>query len=157
MTRRGVAPVIRPYAADDFDACVRLLASLPEWRDLPESVRNYASVLGAMPVWVATAGTRVDALLAVLPSPNTRSAELHLLAVAARARERGVGRALVEHVLAELRAGGTRTVTAMLLDRAHDHGRHGPARRLYEALGFEPLRRPEPLSAQPTVQWVKRL
>lgn len=152
-----MAPAIRPFAADDFDACVRLLASLPEWRDLPESVRDYASVLGAMPVWVAAAGSGVDALLAVLPSPNARSAELHLLAVAAHARARGIGRALVEHVLAELRAGGTRVVTAMLLDPAHDDGRHDPARRLYEALGFEPLRRPEPPSAQPTVQWVKRL
>jgi ribosomal protein S18 acetylase RimI-like enzyme len=148
---------IRPYAADDFDACVRLLAALPEWRDLPESVRDYGSVLGGMPVRVATVGERVDALLAVLPSPHARSAELHLLAVAPHARERGVGRALVEHVLAELRAGGTRTVTAMLLDPAHDDGRHDPARRLYEALGFEPLPRPEALAAQPTVQWVKRL
>lgn len=148
---------IRRYAAEDFAACVRLLASLPEWRDLPEAVRDYGSVLGAMPVWVALAGERVDALLAVLRSPRAQSAELHLLAVAPHARERGVGRALVEHVLAELRAGGTRTVTAMLLDPAHDDGRHDPARRLYAALGFEPLPRLDALAAQPTVQWVKRL
>lgn len=148
---------IRPYAANDFDACVRLLASLPEWRDLPESVRDYGSVLGAMPVWVATVGERVDALLAVLRSPQAQSAELFLLAVAENARERGVGRALVERVLAELRAGGTRVVTAMLLDRARDDGRHEAARRLYEALGFEPLPRPEALAAQPAVQWARRL
>lgn len=58
--------------------------------------------------------------------------ELHIntIAVAAGFRRRGLGRALMQHVLADVEAEGIRRTT-LEVRRSND-----PARRLYESLGF---------------------
>ncbi|MCK4658996.1 MAG: GNAT family N-acetyltransferase [Phycisphaerae bacterium] len=58
------------------------------------------------------------------------SAELFLMAVDPRARRRGVGRALVEHSVTQLRAGGITTY------RVLPHADNKSAKRFYEDTGF---------------------
>ena len=58
------------------------------------------------------------------------AAELFLMAVDRRARRRGVGRALVEHSAAQLRADGITGYRVLL------HADNEPANRLYETSGF---------------------
>jgi hypothetical protein len=58
------------------------------------------------------------------------TAELFLMAVAAEARRRGVGRALIEHSAAGLQAGGVRAYRVLL------HADNEPANRLYAETGF---------------------
>lgn len=71
-----------------------------------------------------------------LITPIGRPGELdfRLLGVDPRARRRGVGRALTEHVIALARArGATRVVM-------NSGGQMHPAHRLYESMGFSVLR-----------------
>lgn len=60
----------------------------------------------------------------------THVREIKALAVAPAFYRQGVGRALLEHVIAEARADGARKVTLRVL------GGNGPARALYESVGF---------------------
>lgn len=68
-----------------------------------------------------------------LPTPlasNAHVRQIQGLAVAAEARGRGVGRALLRAALEEARRQGARRVTLRVL------GHNLPARRLYESTGF---------------------
>lgn len=65
-----------------------------------------------------------------VPGQDGREIDLHQVAVHPDARRQGVGRALVDHLLADARARGARRVT---LEVRHDNV---AARALYERLGF---------------------
>ena len=117
---------IRPAApadVDDVAAIERAVFSDP-W-----SRRDFAEcVTSGLPFLVA----EVDGLVAgyVIAHCAADEGEILNLGVAVAHRRHGVGRALVEHVLAALGARGVRVV--YLEVRESNAG----ARRLYEALGF---------------------
>lgn len=81
-------------------------------------------------------GTDEDAAAFALTRQAVDEAELLLIAVAPDARGRGLGRAVLEQVIAETRARGG---AKLFLEMRHNN----PAEQLYRALGFEPVgRRP---------------
>lgn len=61
--------------------------------------------------------------------------EILNLSVASRSRRQGLGRALIEAMLAELRTLGARTVYLEVRES------NAPARALYQALGFQEIGR----------------
>lgn len=61
--------------------------------------------------------------------------EVEVIAVAPEARGRGVGRALLDRAVTDLRADG---VPVIMLETGGDDG-HAPARALYESAGFRRL------------------
>jgi [ribosomal protein S18]-alanine N-acetyltransferase len=92
-------------------------------------------VTSGVPFFVAEAGGLVAGY--VIAHHAADEGEILNLGVAGAHRRRGLGRALVEHVLVALAARGVRTV--YLEVRESNAG----ARRLYDALGFaEVARRP---------------
>lgn len=61
--------------------------------------------------------------------------EVQIIAVDPGARARGIGRALLDRAVADLRAAGAPVI---MLQTGGDEG-HAPARALYESAGFTPL------------------
>ncbi len=139
---------MRLRVADEADAAA--IAALwteayaragPEGRREPYALQEYFAVAAAAQVTVAEAEDgAVVAVVAVLPpgSPGRSiagpgEAELARLAVAARARRQGIGRALVEAAVEQARGYGAEAV--VLWSRPHQTAAHA----LYEALGWRRL------------------
>lgn len=132
------AIVIEPARASDAPAIIALIGRVfaeynfiwnpaTEVPDLFDLERHYREKAGAF--WVARLDGRVVGSVGVERLPEGR-AELHRLYLDATLRGRGVGRALVEAVLAWCRAAGIKQLTLWSdtrFDRAH---------RLYEGMGF---------------------
>ena len=132
------AIVIEPARAADAPAVIALIGRVfaeydfswdpsVEVPDLFDLERHYGGEAGAF--WVARLDGRVVGSVGVARLPDGR-AELHRLYLDATLRGRGVGRALVEAVLAWCRSAGVARLTLWSdtrFDRAH---------RLYEGMGF---------------------
>jgi ribosomal protein S18 acetylase RimI-like enzyme len=149
-----VEPVIRPYTDEDADEVVML--SLRAWEPVH---RSMAEVLGpeinayVYPDWrasqeqdvrsacsehltsVATADEAIVGFVAVLIEGPEKSGEIFMIAVDPLAQRTGVGRALTEHALAQIREAGCQVA---VVATGGDRG-HAPARALYESCGFTAL------------------
>ena len=99
-------------------------------RDLPAALAATPSAL----VWLARDGDRFVGLVNAFANLSTFAAKprwnVHDVAVAPQARGRGVGRALLERVLADAAEAGA---VAVSLEVRHDNA---AARHLYASLGF---------------------
>lgn len=98
--------------------------------DAPWTEQSFLSLV-TLPGAVATiAEDRSEPLGFLLTRQAVDEAEIITIAIRPEARRRGVARALLDHQLAELLAGG---VTQVFLEVAESNH---PARALYESLGF---------------------
>ncbi|SNR89870.1 Ribosomal protein S18 acetylase RimI [Geodermatophilus saharensis] len=155
-----MAPEIRDLRDDDVEAVVTL--SLRAWAPV---FASFEAVLGAgvyrhlYPDWLASQAAAVER---VCRDPATRvrlavedgrpvgfvavlvhdesfdepdSGEVEMLAVDPAAQRRGIGRALLDDGVEQLRRAGVRIVA---IGTGGDPG-HAPARRTYEAAGFTAL------------------
>lgn len=142
---------LRPFASDDIEQVVAL--SLRAWEPVHESM---AQVLGAeinprvYPDWrqsqeagvrkacaeqlttVATVDGVVVGFVAVAVEDPKEPGEIYMLAVDPGAQREGVGSALTDHALAQIRDAGCEVA---VVSTGGDPG-HAPARGLYEACGF---------------------
>jgi ribosomal protein S18 acetylase RimI-like enzyme len=84
---------------------------------------------------VAVEGDDVLGFVTVRIYRPERIGQMGMIAVDPPAQRRGIGSALAEHALAEMRAAGCAVATVAT---GGDEG-HAPARALYEALRFTPL------------------
>jgi ribosomal protein S18 acetylase RimI-like enzyme len=117
---------------------------------------DFAAAASAGRVLVALEGDMVVGAVVLYPPGSGRDlardgeAELSRLAVNARSRGRGIGRALAERCVAAARAAGADGL--VLWSRPHQNMAH----RLYESLGFrrDPRRDREDVGGP---QWVFRL
>jgi DNA-binding MarR family transcriptional regulator/ribosomal protein S18 acetylase RimI-like enzyme len=138
---RPVAPVVlRPHRPGDMgwvvDSQAAYYTAAHGWDDRYEALvaeivatflRKFDAAREAC--WIAErAGARVGSIFVVAESPEV--AKLRLLYVDESARGTGLGRLLVETVIAFARAKGYRTM------RLWTQASLGPARRLYAAQGF---------------------
>jgi RimJ/RimL family protein N-acetyltransferase len=113
-----------------------ILDSLPTWFGRPEAnagyldaslrLRNFVARIDGEPVGVA--------LLDVHESP-----EIHLIAVHADVRRRGVGNALVRAIEAALTADDARVLTVKTIGASHPDAGYGETRAFYAAAGFVPV------------------
>lgn len=117
-----------------------ILESLPGWFGDREAIENYV---------VAAADERFQSFLAVASGQTVavalvarhfpEAAELHLIAVASAARGNGIGRALVDHIAAELSADGCRFISVHTVGPSFDNVAYAETREFYRRTGFLPL------------------
>lgn len=118
----------------------RILEALPEWFGDPEAIDNYVSAAGDSEFVSRIAIDSGNTLGISLTRRHFReSAELHLIAVDPTARGRGVGRALIDHVAADLRADGCKLLSVHTVGASFDNEPYAHTRSFYAAMGFYPL------------------
>jgi GNAT superfamily N-acetyltransferase len=123
----------------ESEAVRQVLEDLPEWFGRPDANEAYVAAAASLPAVLAVTpdGECIGVLLVEQHFPAT--AEIHLMAVKARWHRRGVGRALLARVEADLHATGTRMLTVKTLGRAHPDEGYRRTRLFYEGTGFLPL------------------
>jgi len=133
-----MATRIVPYGPEFGDACGALIAALPEWFGIPDSNAAYLRNLALLPSWVAlTDGELVGA--ATLERHFPASFEVHFMAVHPAHHRHGVGRALLDRLESEARAGGAGWLLVRTLGPSHPDVFYARTRAFYESAGFTPL------------------
>jgi GNAT superfamily N-acetyltransferase len=132
--------VIRPLdQRNDGPACDAIVASLPDWFGLDEGIRECAAAVRTQPGLVAETDGLVAGFLTVA-RPYPRTPEISWLAVHAKQRRRGIGKALIAAVSDQLRAHGDRLVLVKTLsDRTDPGAEYAETRAFYVAMGFVPV------------------
>jgi GNAT superfamily N-acetyltransferase len=112
-----------------------ILASVPEWFGIPEANAQYVADSGRLPSYLAVDGDEVVGV-ALLAEHFPESRELHLLAVRRDRHRLGIGRLLVETVVADLRQAGVRLLEVHTVGPSYEDEGYARTRAFYLALGF---------------------
>ena len=130
---------VRDLRPQDAPTCDAIIASLPDWFGLDEGIRECAHAVRTQPGLVGERGGRVRGFLTI-ERPSDRAAEISWLAVHRDARGRGIGTALVERLVSDLRAeeGVHLLVVKTLSDRTDPGPEYAATRAFYLAKGFTP-------------------
>jgi GNAT superfamily N-acetyltransferase len=141
----------------DPAAVERLLRALPGWFGIEDSIVSYVEDAATMDTYLAERdGAVVGALLAVRHFPA--AAEIHLMAVAPEQHRRGVGRALVAALEADLTRDGVRFLQVKTLGPSRPNPEYDRTREFYSAVGFTPLEEhPDLWPGNPCLVMVKAL
>jgi len=125
----------------------RLLRLLPDWFGIESANAGYVAKAHELPTYLAWPARGPDAeaqepqpvgvLLAARHFPT--SAEVYLLAVAPAMHRRGIGRALVEALEADLIADGVELLQVKTLGPSLPDANYDQTRRFYLHMGFRPL------------------
>lgn len=83
---------------------------------------------------LAVIGQELAGFLGIRLHPQDRMGEIHIIAVSPDHQRKGIGRHLLQFAEAHIRAAGMKMI---MVETVGDTG-HEPARRAYEAFGFEP-------------------
>jgi len=135
--------IIRPATPQDADACVGIVEGLSDFfsADVPERVRLD---LARFQAWVLADAGEVVAFT-VASRRSSRAAEIAWAAVAASRRARGMGTALVCHVLSALHDDGVQVVEVKTLDSSADYGPYRATCLFWEKCGFVQVDTIDPL------------
>ena len=149
---------IVPFEARFHEPCKALIAALPAWFGLPDSNAAYLRNLSLLPSWVAIVASQVVGAI-TLEQHFPASFEVHFMAVRPEYHRRGIGRALLERLEAEVRARGGRWLHVKTLGPSHPDPHYARTRAFYEAMGFSPLFESSAFwsADNPAVVLVKRL
>jgi len=115
-----------------------ILAALPDWFGIPESVERYVAAAAAAPILVARRDGRPIGF-ALARRTSLAAAEIHVIAVLPGEHGKGVGSALVERLERDLVAEGVEFLTVKTLDASVEYAPYAATRTFYQAMGFRPL------------------
>jgi GNAT superfamily N-acetyltransferase len=124
----------------DPDSVERLLRALPHWFGIEASVLDYIEAAHALPTYLARSAPSdppAGVLLVTLHFPG--AAEIHLMAVQPDLHRSGVGRALVDSLVADLAADGVGLLQVKTLGPSRADAGYAKTRQFYMAMGFQPL------------------
>lgn len=115
-----------------------ILASVPEWFGIPEANAHYVADAGRLPSYLAVDGDDPDDVVgvALLAEHFPDSRELHLLAVRRDRHREGIGRALVDAVVSDLREAGVRLLEVHTVGPSREDAGYARTREFYLAQGF---------------------
>ncbi len=125
---------VRPGNPDDAAFCADIVAGLPEFFT-PDVIDKVRTDLTAHDSWVAVEDGAVTGF-AVLQRRRPTAAEILWAATSAARRNHGIGTALIEHVLSELREDGTQLVEVKTLDPAAAYAPYAATYAFWTARGF---------------------
>ncbi len=116
----------------------RLLAQLPSWFGIPEANADYVQAARELPGLVARADDEpVGVLLHRRHFPE--AAEIHLMAVSPDWHRRGIGTAMVNRLVTDLRRTECQLLQVKTLGPSRPHPGYAATREFYRAAGFRPL------------------
>ena len=140
-------------------AVQRILQSLPDWFGDPGAIDNHETAAADIE-FVSTVAVDSGNVIGVsLTRRHFReSAELHLIAVDPMVRGRGIGRALMDHVVADLRNDGCVLLSVHTVGPSFENEPYAHTRAFYGATGFHPLEEHNNLDwAGPSLILVRKL
>ena len=103
------------------------------WQD--RQAADVASLLDAEPenIWLAFRDNELAGFVGTRIHPEDQMGEIHILAVSPDRQRQGIGRTLMDFAEQIIRKSGMKMV---MVETVGDSG-HEPARRVYEAFGYE--------------------
>ena len=130
---------LRPLHTEDAERCDQIIASLPYHFGQEDGRRECADAVRSQPGLVAMLDYAVVGFLTVQRHFD-QAAEITWMAVHARHRHQGVGRALIERLGQDLAAQGRRLLLVLTVSPS-DPGEEPPdgyqaTRAFYQAMGF---------------------
>ena len=122
------------------DDVERLLRRLPDWFGIEVSIREYVEDARRLPAYVGRDPGDEEAIGILLVKRHfPAAAEVHLMAVDPAWHRRGVGRALLAAVEADLRAEGVRFLQVKTLSPSRPDEYYERTLQFYLAQDFAPL------------------
>jgi GNAT superfamily N-acetyltransferase len=144
---RSILPWQVTTGGQDPDTVNRLLRSLPGWFGIESSIIEYVAKAHELPTYLAWSADGssahaaqrqpVGVLLAARHFPE--SAEIYLMAVEPALHRRGIGRALVKALEADLIADGAELLQVKTLGPSWPDDGYHRTRQFYARMGFRPL------------------
>lgn len=126
--------------ARDPPSVRRILEFLPDWFGNPEAIDNYETAAGdAAFTSVLARRSTETAGVALVRRHFLQAAELHLIAVSPKMRGRGVGRALVDRIAADLADDGCVLLSVHTVGSSFNDAAYAQTRGFYQAMSFYPL------------------
>jgi GNAT superfamily N-acetyltransferase len=120
------------------DACRQVLATLPAWFGIPESVEDYVAKAEKNPTLVATVeGEDIGILTLVVHTPY--AAEVYVMGVRPEHHRQGIGRQTLELAETWLRERDIDFLQVKTLSPRHPDPGYVKTRDFYFAVGFRPL------------------
>ncbi len=140
------------------EICRSVLASLPTWFGLPESVEDYVAKANEHPTVVATVdGDDLGILTMVVHTPY--AAEVYVMGIRPENHRHGVGRQMLAVAETWLRERDIEYLQVKTLSPRHPDPGYVKTREFYFAVGFRPLEEFPDLwqPENPALQMVKTL
>ena len=138
MTSANAHIVCEPDPLQRASICREILASLPDWFGIPESVENYIIEAATLPMLVARDESGDAIGFATLTVESADTLELHLIAIRPEAHRRGIGRLLLDAAEALARQGRYQYLSVKTLAPSVEDANYAATRAFYAANGFEP-------------------
>ena len=132
------ACTVRRLKIRDIPDCERVLRSLPEWFGIESANQQYIRDLETLPAYVAEWEGRLVGFLAI-NQQTSDAAELHIIAVLAEIRGKGIGQSLLDAAETDLRAQGVSLLQVKTLGPSNPDDGYRQTREFYEMMGFLPL------------------
>lgn len=125
---------LRRSTLDDLSNCQAIILSLPDYftADVPDKIAHDLHAHGG---WVVTDQDTISGF-AIVQKRSPRAAEILWMAVHADRRHRGLGGALLDHVLRALHSEGVALVEAKTQDASANYEPYRPTRAFWEGHGF---------------------
>jgi GNAT superfamily N-acetyltransferase len=149
---------LRVEQSGSGEACSRVLATLPTWFGIPESVAEYVASADTHPTVIASVdGDDVGLLTLVTHTPY--AAEVYVMGVLPDHHRHGIGRAMLERAEEWLSERDIEYLQVKTLSPRHPDPGYAKTRAFYLACGFRPLEEFRDLWSpdQPALQMVKAL
>jgi len=133
---------IRPLKAEDAERCDAIMRSLPDFFGYEPGLEDCARAVRTQAGYVAEVSGRVAGFATWEPR-TTDTAEVSWMAVQREMRHGGIGTAIIEALIDDLRRRGFTLALAMTAARAKPPNEadqtYAPTRRFWFARGFRPL------------------
>jgi ribosomal protein S18 acetylase RimI-like enzyme len=120
------------------DAVERLLRGLPEWFGIEQANRTYVESARELPSTAAVVDGEIVGICLVRRHTPV-AAEIDLLAVRRDFHRLGIGRRILDRVIADLLADGVKLLQVKTYGPSGDSVEYERTRFFYEAVGFLPL------------------
>lgn len=118
--------------------CRTILAALPHWFGIPDSVEHYVEVADRSPTVIASLEDRAVGLL-TLVRHSPYAAEVYVMGVLPDLHRKGIGKALLRYAEGMLAADGVEFLQVKTLSPSKPDAGYEVTRAFYLRCGFRPL------------------